>query len=482
MRPVTIASGVFSPAPHFTGDGLADVSSTRDGLGSEARAAVEELRTITDLVRWGAARLGHAGVAFGHGTDNAVDEALVLVLHAAGLYPRRPRIAVRLASDRERAPRGGRSDSAPYPRSRARPLPDGTGMVRGPGVRLRCSRSWFRGPPSRSGSSAASSPGSIRTRSVGCWTSAPAAAPSPSPCAMAFPNAAVDAVDVSDAALELARENCVAHDVGDRVGLFASDVYTQVSGHFDLIVSNPPYVDAGTMATLDPEYLHEPRIGLEAGADGLDCVRRVLAGASDHLRPGGVLVCEVGAVPGSARARVSHCCVHVARSFPGRGGRIPAGGGADRGARTLVSGPVDELSIAAVRRGLLPGIDPLKLNQLVDKLEVDKFPERHHGRGGEPSIASRPDARTGTCGLRWTAASDRDAFLPRPRMSEIEIAFGHSQIHPTGLVERIAGHPTGQFHLAFSSGNGAKLASLEPIAYLPLFVRHFVAHDCLLPR
>ena len=72
-------------------------------------------------------------------------------------------------------------------------------------------------------------------------------------------------------------------------------MYDGVSDRYDLIVSNPPYVDAETMATLDPEYLHEPRIGLEAGADGLDCVRRILAGASAHLRPGGVLVCEVGA-------------------------------------------------------------------------------------------------------------------------------------------------------------------------------------------
>ena len=153
---------------------------------------------------------------------------------------------------------------------------------------------WFRGPPSRSGSSADSSPGSIRMRSVGCWRSAPAAAPSPSPVRWRFPNAAVDAVDVSDAALELARENSVAHDVADRVRLSSSDVYDAVSGRYDLIVSNPPYVDAATMATLDPEYLHEPRIGLEAGADGLDCVRRIMAGASAHLHPGGVLVCEVG--------------------------------------------------------------------------------------------------------------------------------------------------------------------------------------------
>ena len=95
-------------------------------------------------------------------------------------------------------------------------------------------------------------------------------------------------------ALALARENCIAHGVVGRVRLSSSDVYDAVGDRYDLIVSNPPYVDAATMATLDPEYLHEPRAGLEAGVDGLDCVRRILAGASAHLRPGGVLVCEVG--------------------------------------------------------------------------------------------------------------------------------------------------------------------------------------------
>ena len=273
---------------------MADVSSTRDGLGSEARAAVEELRTITDLVRWGAARLGHAGVAFGHGTDNAVDEALVLVLHAAGLCPGVPEslFASRLTAKERRA-----AVDLVVRRIRDRvPAPYLTGRAWFAGLEFACDARALvpRSPIAEwieRGFEPWLDPDAVgRVLDVGTGGGAIAIA-----CAMAFPNAAVDAVDVSDAALELARENCVAHDVADRVGLFASDVYTQVSGHFDLIVSNPPYVDAGTMATLDPEYLHEPRIGLEAGADGLDCVRRILAGASDHLRPGGVLVCEVGA-------------------------------------------------------------------------------------------------------------------------------------------------------------------------------------------
>ena len=265
----------------------------RNHLETHGCDAVEELRTITDLVRWGASRLGDAGVVFGHGTDNAVDEALALVLHAAGLRPGAPEslFASRLTTSERRA-----AVELITRRIRERvPAPYLTGRGWFAGLEFACDARALvpRSPIAEwieRGFEPWLDPDAVeRVLEIGTGGGAIAVA-----CTVAFPNATVDAVDVSDAALELARENCVAHNVGDRVRLFESDVYAKVSGHFDLIVSNPPYVDAGTMATLDPEYLHEPRIGLEAGADGLDCVRRILAGASDYLRFGGVLVCEVG--------------------------------------------------------------------------------------------------------------------------------------------------------------------------------------------
>ena len=274
--------------------GLTAVASTHDDREAQANAAVEELRTVTDLVRWGAARLGEAGVTFGHGTDNAVDEALVLVLHAAGLRPGAPES---LFASRLTAPERRVAVDLIARRIRERiPAPYLTGRAWFAGLEFACDARALvpRSPIGEwieRGFEPWLEPDTVeRVLDIGTGGGAIAVA-----CALAFPNATVDAVDVSDAALELARENCVAHDVGDRVRLFESDVYAGVSDRYDLIVSNPPYVDAETMATLDPEYLHEPRIGLEAGADGLDCVRRILAGATDRLRPGGVLVCEVGA-------------------------------------------------------------------------------------------------------------------------------------------------------------------------------------------
>ena len=274
--------------------GLTAVASTHDDLEAQARAAAEELRTITDLVRWSAARLDEARVVFGHGTDNAVDEALVLVLHAAGLRPGAPEslFASRLTTLERRS-----AVEMIARRIRERiPAPYLTGRAWFAGLEFACDARALvpRSPIAEwieRGFEPWLDPDSVeRVLEIGTGCGAIAVV-----CAMAFPSATVDAVDVSDAALELAGENCAAHDVGDRVGLFRSDVYSELSDRYDLIVSNPPYVDSGTMATLDPEYLHEPRSGLEAGTDGLDCVRRILAGANDHLRPGGVLVCEVGA-------------------------------------------------------------------------------------------------------------------------------------------------------------------------------------------
>ena len=202
------------------------MSSTHDGLDSQARAAVEELRTITDLVRWGAARLDEARVVFGHGTDNALDEALALVLHAAGLRPGalESLFASRLTTAERRA-----AVDLIVRRIRERiPAPYLTGRAGFAGLEFACDARALvpRSPIAEwieRGFEPWLDPDAVeRMLEIGTGGGAIAVA-----CALAFPNAAVDAVDVSDAALELARENCLAHGVGDRVRLFESDVYAE---------------------------------------------------------------------------------------------------------------------------------------------------------------------------------------------------------------------------------------------------------------
>jgi ribosomal protein L3 glutamine methyltransferase len=113
--------------------------------------------------------------------------------------------------------------------------------------------------------------------------------------AHAFPNAAITGADVSDDALDVARQNVSDYGLEERVELIHSDAFTALAGRrFDLILSNPPYVTTEAMDALPPEYLHEPRLALAAGDDGLDLVRRLLAQAADHLNPDGILAVEVG--------------------------------------------------------------------------------------------------------------------------------------------------------------------------------------------
>ncbi|NLF55213.1 MAG: 50S ribosomal protein L3 N(5)-glutamine methyltransferase [Thauera phenolivorans] len=113
--------------------------------------------------------------------------------------------------------------------------------------------------------------------------------------AHAFPNAAVTAADLSDDALALAHDNVADYGLDDRIELVKSDVFSALEGRrFDFILSNPPYVTAEAMDALPPEYLHEPRMALASGEDGLDVVRRLLAGAADHLNPRGIIAVEIG--------------------------------------------------------------------------------------------------------------------------------------------------------------------------------------------
>jgi ribosomal protein L3 glutamine methyltransferase len=114
-------------------------------------------------------------------------------------------------------------------------------------------------------------------------------------CAVFFPDSQVDCVDISEDALDLAESNLLQLELEGRVNLLFSDLFEALDGRtYDLIVSNPPYVDAADMEALPEEYHHEPRLGLEAGRDGLNVVRRILPELSRHLNPGGIAVIEVG--------------------------------------------------------------------------------------------------------------------------------------------------------------------------------------------
>ncbi|MGH8737034.1 MAG: 50S ribosomal protein L3 N(5)-glutamine methyltransferase [Burkholderiales bacterium] len=113
--------------------------------------------------------------------------------------------------------------------------------------------------------------------------------------AKTFPQVLVDAADVSRGALAVARRNVARYRLGRRIRLVRSDVFSGLKGRrYDLIVCNPPYVNSASMRALPREYLHEPALALYGGADGLSLVRKLLAGAAEHLRPGGSLVCEIG--------------------------------------------------------------------------------------------------------------------------------------------------------------------------------------------
>jgi ribosomal protein L3 glutamine methyltransferase len=114
-------------------------------------------------------------------------------------------------------------------------------------------------------------------------------------CAYAFPETEVDAVDISADALAVAERNIEAHGVENWVTPIRSDLFRElVSLQYDLIVTNPPYVDEEDMSDLPQEYRHEPELGLASGTDGLKLTRRILACAPDYLTEQGVLICEVG--------------------------------------------------------------------------------------------------------------------------------------------------------------------------------------------
>ncbi len=123
----------------------------------------------------------------------------------------------------------------------------------------------------------------------------------------AFPNSVVDAVDISRDALDVAERNIRDYKLEGRVNPIQSDLYQNVPFKlYDLIVTNPPYVNSGSMAALPPEYLREPQIALDGGSDGMDLVRKIVAGAAERLTPNGILMVEIGNEREFAEAAFGH--------------------------------------------------------------------------------------------------------------------------------------------------------------------------------
>ena len=258
-------------------------------------AARAELHTLRDWLRFAVSRFEEAGLHFGHGTHQAYDEAAYLLLHALHLPLDRlepfldARItraeAEKVASllDRrviERIP-------AAYLTKEAW-LGDLRFYV---DERVIVPRSFIAELLREHLAPWVPDPGTVGSALDLCTGSGCLAIAA----ALAFPDAAVDGIDISRDALAVAQVNLGAYGLNDRVRLVRSDLFAKVEGRrYDVIVSNPPYVDAPSMRTLPEEYRHEPRLALAGGADGLAIVRQIIAAAPEHLTEEGILVVEIG--------------------------------------------------------------------------------------------------------------------------------------------------------------------------------------------
>jgi ribosomal protein L3 glutamine methyltransferase len=259
-------------------------------------ASREALQNVRDLIRYGVSRFNQSKLSFGHGSDNAWDEAVYLVLSALHLPPDQlePFMDARvLPEERQKAlqyidARCDKRVPAPYLtheawlQGYAFYVDERVIVPRSPIAELLMTQlsPWVLDPYEVT---------SILDVCTGSGCLAIIAAHQ-------FPEAFVDATDISAQALEVAQRNVAEHGLTDRLTLHHGSLFDPlpVSARYDLIICNPPYVNSQSMRALPPEYQHEPSLALAGGEDGMDLVRKILAGAKQRLTSQGSLIIEIG--------------------------------------------------------------------------------------------------------------------------------------------------------------------------------------------
>lgn len=258
------------------------------------QAVIQELVTIGDYIRWGASQFLEAELFYGHGTDNAWDEAAYLILHALHLpHDITPQVFSARLTNVERI----RVVELIQQRVHKR-LP----------IAYLTNTAWFndlkfyvderviipRSPMAElieRGFEPWNNLLSVETILDLCTGSGCIAIA----CAQVFPETKIDAVDISADALDVARINVSRYQLEDQITLVQSDLFASIKGKkYDIIISNPPYVDKQDMQELPQEYTHEPALALAAGEDGLSIAKRILNQAVNYLTPQGLLFVEVG--------------------------------------------------------------------------------------------------------------------------------------------------------------------------------------------
>jgi ribosomal protein L3 glutamine methyltransferase len=260
-----------------------------------SKAARETLLTVRDLIRFATSRFNEDKISYGHGTDNAFDEAVYLTLATlclpldkldpfmdARLIPAEVNSLLQVYERRTKS-----RVPAPYLTREAWHL----GYKFYVDERVLIPRSFIGELLAEHLSPWVADPDAVTAVLDLCTGSASLAIQA----AHAFPNAKIDAIDLSNGALQVAKRNVADYGLNDRIRLITSDMFAALERErYDIIITNPPYVNAESMAALPPEFQHEPALALAGGSDGMGLVKKIMRGARSHLNRKGFMVMEIG--------------------------------------------------------------------------------------------------------------------------------------------------------------------------------------------